>query len=136
MLKTETKSPIVEKTEELCQTILDQPAYQDVRTKLDAFVKDEAAQQQYSEVLEQQNELQAKQQQGESLTQDEVDDFNRKKEELFENKVAKDFLDAQQDIHKVQETVNQYVNKTFELGRMPQNDDFEEGSCGPNCGCH
>lgn len=39
-------------------------------------------------------------------------------------------------MHKIEETVSSYVRKTFELGRLPNEDDFESGSCGPSCGCH
>jgi hypothetical protein len=35
----------------------------------------------------------------------------------------------------MQETVAQYVAKTFELGRIPSADDFDAGNCGPSCGC-
>ena len=45
-------------------------------------------------------------------------------------------LDAQQEMHKVQESVGQYIAKTLELGRMPTSDDFSSGSCGHGCGCH
>jgi hypothetical protein len=28
------------------------------------------------------------------------------------------------------------VTKTFELGRVPSEEDLQEGSCGHGCGCH
>jgi hypothetical protein len=42
---------------------------------------------------------------------------------------------AQQAIHKMQETVTQYVAKTYELGRIPGTEDFDSGGCGHGCGC-
>jgi hypothetical protein len=36
----------------------------------------------------------------------------------------------------IQDEVNQFVSKTFELGRVPSAEDLEGGSCGPGCGCH
>ena len=54
---------------------------------------------------------------------------------FFNNPVARDFVGAQQSIHKMQETVTQYVAKTYELGRIPTPEDFDSGSCGPSCGC-
>jgi hypothetical protein len=50
--------------------------------------------------------------------------------------VARGFLDAQQALHQLQETVTQQLTKTLELGRMPTKEDFESGSCGSGCGCH
>jgi len=38
-------------------------------------------------------------------------------------------------MHKIQESVMQYVGKTFELGRVPSVEDFSSGDCGPTCGC-
>jgi hypothetical protein len=52
------------------------------------------------------------------------------------NPVARGFLDAQQQMHKTQETVMKFVSKTFELGRVPTMEDMQEGSCGTGCGCH
>jgi hypothetical protein len=38
-------------------------------------------------------------------------------------------------LHQIQETVTQQIVKTLELGRLPKDDDFEDGSCGHGCGC-
>ncbi len=40
-------------------------------------------------------------------------------------------------MQKLQQSVSQYVSKTFELGRVPEESDLESsGSCGSGCGCH
>jgi hypothetical protein len=40
-------------------------------------------------------------------------------------------------MHQVQEGVRQFVHKTFELGRVPSEDDLQQDdSCGEGCGCH
>jgi len=80
--------------------------------------------------------LQQKQQMGMPLSNDEIDEFQKYRETLVNNPIAKAFLDAQQEMHKVQESVGQYVAKTLELGRMPTSDDLSGGSCGHGCGCH
>ena len=49
------------------------------------------------------------------------------------NPVAKGFLDAQQQMQRVQSSVTKYVTKTFELGRVPEPDDFN--TCGHGCSC-
>jgi hypothetical protein len=51
------------------------------------------------------------------------------------------FVEAQEQISKVQEKVAQYVGLAFQLGRVPQEEDLEqEGCCGGSggggCGCH
>jgi cell fate (sporulation/competence/biofilm development) regulator YlbF (YheA/YmcA/DUF963 family) len=126
-------SIILDKTRELCQTIVDQPEFQDMRKRIDAFMADEAAQTQYQKVVEKGEQLQEKQQRGSPLNHTEVQDFEKDRQELVNNPVAKGFLDAQQQMHDIRHSVNQYVAKTFEIGRIPNTDDFS--SCGHGCSC-
>lgn len=135
METTATDNAVVEKTRELCQTILEQPEFQKIRTQVDAFLNDEKAQEQYQTLSSKGEYLQHKQAQNLPLSGEEVADYESQREAFFNNPVARDFVGAQQTIHKMQETVAQYVSKTFELGRVPGNEDFESGSCGPSCGC-
>jgi hypothetical protein len=71
---------------------------------------------------------------GMPLSNDEILEFEKHRDALVNNPVAKGFLDAQQQMQTVQESVGQYVAKTFELGRLPSEEDFS--SCGSGCGCH
>lgn len=135
-MQTETLNSVLSKTRELCQTILDQPDFQVLRGQVDAFLADSDAQDLYRQMSEWSQALQQKQMNGTQLTEAEINDYEKQRETLFNHPVARGFMDAQQEIHKVQESVTQYVTKTFELGRVPEDDDFESGSCGPSCGCH
>jgi len=136
MVSTTEDSVIIEKTKELCQTILALPEYQTIRQHVDTFMNDQGAQQQYQRVVEKGNELQHKQQSGMPMTGEEVTEFEKERESLLNNSIAKGFLEAQEAMHQVQTSVSQYVNKTFELGRVPTSEDFDSGSCGEGCGCH
>jgi len=136
METTTIESPVIEKTKELCETILSQPEYQTLRSQVDAFMNDEAAQAAYQLLSSKGEYLQHRQAQNLPLSSEEIADYESHRENFFNNPVAKDFVGAQQAIHKMQETVAQYVGKTFELGRLPNADDFESGSCGSGCGCH
>jgi cell fate (sporulation/competence/biofilm development) regulator YlbF (YheA/YmcA/DUF963 family) len=127
---------IAQKTRELCQAIVDQPEFESIRKRVDAFMADETAKTQYQTVMEKGEILQQKQQMGQPLTPDEIGDFDKNRETLVNNPIARDFMDAQQAMQKVQDSVGQYVAKTFELGRAPRDEDFESGSCGSGCGCH
>ena len=62
-------------------------------------------------------------------------DFEQHRTALFNNPVARDFLDAQEHLHEVQESVQHYVTKTLELGRVPTAEEVKSGSCGHGCGC-
>ena len=125
---------VVQKTLELCETIVGQPEFQTLRQNIDTFLADEGAQQQYQMVVEKSQDLQRKQQQAAPLSETEVAGFESDRKALFENPVARGFLDAQQEMHSVQETITKYVTKTFEMGRVPSEEDL--GSCGAGCSCH
>lgn len=135
MQATTEETAIIQRTKELCQTIIDQPEFRQIRTRIDAFMGDDAAKGQYQLVMEKGDSLQHKQQSGLPLDNDEIAEFEKNRELLLNNPVAANFLTAQQQMHKIQESVMQYVSKTFELGRVPSMEDFSAGSCGPSCGC-
>ena len=124
---------ILEKTRELCQTIVDQPEFQQMLQRIDTFMADEKARGQYETVVEKSERLQHKQRAGQPLSEEEISDFESGRDLLLNNPVAKGFLDAQQHMQSVQSSVTKYVTKTFELGRVPEADDFE--SCGHGCSC-
>jgi cell fate (sporulation/competence/biofilm development) regulator YlbF (YheA/YmcA/DUF963 family) len=134
-MQSATEDTFLQKTRELCQTLLDQPEIQTVRRRVDAFMADELAKNQYQLVSEQGEALQQKQQLGLPMNETEIAEFEKNRQSLLGNPVARDFLDAQQEMHRVQQSVLQYVIKTLELGRVPAPEDFDSGSCGPSCGC-
>lgn len=136
MQATTEETAIIQQTKELCQTILDQPEFRQIRLHIDTFMGDEAAKGQYQVVMEKGDELQQKQQMGVPLDNAEIAEFEKNRDLLVNNPVASNFLSAQQQMHKIQESVMQYVSKTFELGRVPTMEDFPAEGCGPSCGCH
>jgi cell fate (sporulation/competence/biofilm development) regulator YlbF (YheA/YmcA/DUF963 family) len=130
------ESAVIQKTRELCQTLLDQPDVQSMRQRIDAFVADDRAKAQYDVLMVKGQALQQKQQLGSPLSNDEITDFEQHREAFVNNPVAKGFLDAQEEINQLQQSLGKYVTKTFELGRVPGPEDFDSGSCGHGCGCH
>jgi hypothetical protein len=66
----------------------------------------------------------------------EIADFEKHRDELLKNPAARGFLDAQEELHQLQHSIQKQVSKTIELGRLPAEADFKEGSCGHGCGCH
>jgi cell fate (sporulation/competence/biofilm development) regulator YlbF (YheA/YmcA/DUF963 family) len=127
---------ITEKTRELCQAILDQPNFRSARQRIDTFVADEKARAQYEDLMAKGQALQQKQQRAQQLTGEEISQFEKQREALLSNPVARGFLEAQEEMHHVHQSINQYVSKTLELGRLPNEADFEsEEGCGDGCGC-
>jgi len=129
-------TPVIEKTRELCQTILDQAAYQEMKKTIQAFLANPTLNAHYQRLCDKQDALHHKHEHGELISDEDVADFERDETEFLANPLAQGFIDAQRQMHKIEQTVTAYVRKTFELGRLPGDEDFSSGGCGPSCGCH
>jgi cell fate (sporulation/competence/biofilm development) regulator YlbF (YheA/YmcA/DUF963 family) len=97
---------------------------------------DEKTRAQYDGLISKGQALQQKQQMSQPLTGEEISDFEQHRDSLLKNPVASGFLDAQQELHQVQESIHKYVSKTIELGRLPSEEELNSGCCGDHsCGC-
>jgi cell fate (sporulation/competence/biofilm development) regulator YlbF (YheA/YmcA/DUF963 family) len=136
MAPTIEETAIARKTRELCQTILDEPSLQAVRQRIDTFMANEAVRAHYDDLVNKGQALQQKQQMSQPLTGEEISDFEQHRDSLLKDPVARGFLDAQQELHQVQEAIVKHVSKTLELGRLPSEEDLSSGCCGhEGCGC-
>src|SRR4051812_50205527 len=113
MQATDTDSMVLQKTRELCQTIVDLPEFQDIRKRIDTFMADEAAKLQYQAVMEKGEMLQHKQQMGMPLSADEITEFEKNRDALISNSVAPQFFDAPQTMKKKQEALGENQGKTL-----------------------
>ena len=127
---------MLEKTRELCETLLAEPSVNSIRQRIDTFMADDKSRSQYEAVMAKGQALHEKQHNALPLSGEEITDFERQREALLTNPVARGFLDAQEEMHGLQEMIQKQVAKTLELGRLPSPEDFEGGSCGHGCGCH
>ncbi len=128
------ESILIQKTQDLCQHIVEQADFQEVKQKLDAFLSDEYLKFQYGQLNDLGNLLQMKQSNGLELKEEEIAQFETMREQFLGNPVAKGFLDAQQQMQQLHQMVDRFLDKTFELGRKPEYDDVNNGCCG-GCGC-
>ncbi len=124
------------KTNELCEAILEQIQSGGIRKRIDTFLADSSARGQYELLMSKGQALQEKQHQGQQLDPVEISAFEKDRDTLLKNPVASSFLDAQEEMHELQSSVQKIVAKTIELGRLPAAEDLAEGSCGHGCGCH
>ncbi|HKW28765.1 MAG TPA: YlbF family regulator [Verrucomicrobiae bacterium] len=132
------ENTITEKTKALCQSIVDHLGMGSIRRQIDAFLADANARKQYEAVVTKGQALQEKQSKGAQLDSAEITDFEKHREALLGNPVARGFLDAREELHEIQHSIQKYVSKTLELGRVPTAEDMEDDhSCGDGgCGCH
>lgn len=132
------ETPVLRKTRELCQTILDQPAMQSIRQRVESFMGDEQARAQYDGLVIKGQALQQKQQLSAPLSGEEIADYEQHRDALLHNPVTRGFLDAQEEMQQVQQSIQQFVTRTLELGRLPSVEEISAGeeSCGHGgCGC-
>jgi cell fate (sporulation/competence/biofilm development) regulator YlbF (YheA/YmcA/DUF963 family) len=130
------ETAVNQKTKELCQAILDQPEMPSIRQRVDAFMNDEKTRELYDNLMAKGQELQQKQNMALQLTDQEIADFEKHREQLMNNTVARGFMDAQEELHQVQESIQKYVSKTLELGHVPTDEEMNDGGgCGHGCGC-
>jgi cell fate (sporulation/competence/biofilm development) regulator YlbF (YheA/YmcA/DUF963 family) len=124
------------KTNELCEAILEQIQTGGIRQRIDTFQADATARGQYESLMSKGQALQEKQHGGQALEPAEIAAFETDRDALLKNPVAASFLDAQEEMHELQSSVQKTVAKTIELGRIPGAEDLES-SCGHGgCGCH
>ncbi|MBK1829553.1 YlbF family regulator [Verrucomicrobiaceae bacterium R5-34] len=127
------------KTKELCEAIAQDIEFVALQGQVERFLEDDAAKLQYQSVHERGEELHQKQQAGVELGEREIQEFESARNGLLENEVARDFMDAQQNLQTLQQTISKYVGMTMELGRVPEAEDLDQsgggGCCGGGCGC-
>lgn len=135
MLTEAEENIVLTKTRELCDTILAQPNMGLIRKSIDTFVADDKARAQYEIVMTKGQALHEKQHKSLPLSGEEISDFERSREDMLANPVAKNFLEAQDAMHHIQGTIQKLITKTLENGNVPTAEDLNE-SCGHGCGCH
>ncbi|QQL43905.1 YlbF family regulator [Sulfuriroseicoccus oceanibius] len=143
-MNTTTDSPaIISKIKELCRELVNDDAVQKHSSQIDAFLGNDEAKAAYEEVSALGGQLQALQQSGQELKEEEIKSFEEKREALFQNEVVTAFLESQKALQDIHATVGTWVGKTLELGEVPSEADIAEaqggGCCGGNdgggCGC-
>tara|TARA_B100001939_G_C16856446_1_gene579831 strand:- start:576 stop:1028 length:453 start_codon:yes stop_codon:yes gene_type:complete len=128
--------PIKQGTDQLCESIVNQEGFKELYAKIDAFISDEKLKYEYSTLNERGALLQQKQQAGAEITEEEITAFEQLRNDFLENQVATDFLAAQEEVQQVQDRIHQVIAKTFEVGRVPAQEDFDFCSDGfGDCGC-
>jgi len=125
-----TTASYKESTKDLCQALLDDPSLKEVYGAIDTFMEDDVAKGLFTEMQNKGEALNMKQQNGLELTAGEIEEYNKIKEAMLGNTVAKAFVDAQEKISSVHQTIGGWVSLVFEFGRLPTEEEFE-GHCGP-----
>lgn len=132
-------SAVMAKTKDMCEAISQDIEFLALQGQVERFLSDDEAKLQYQSVHERGDELHQKQHAGVELSETEIQEFESARDSLMNNEVASDFMEAQQSLKTLQQTIGKYVSMTLELGRVPEPEDMEQsdggGCCGGGCGC-
>ena len=134
---TETVIPTLEdKTRELCQFILEDPAFAAAFGSIDAFQEDKEAQGLYKSWQEKAAELHHMHHEGKEPSQSDVVEMERLKQTVMDNSVAADFVEAEDSVNDIFGTVMKLVQKTLQNGQIPTEDEMNECCSSGGCGCN
>ena len=79
--------PIKQSTEQLCESIVSQDGFPELYKKIEAFISDEKLKYEYEMLNQRGTLLQQKQEAGLDITEEEIADFEKLREELLGNPV-------------------------------------------------
>lgn len=131
-MEIEIKSPremFDGKIRELCQTLVDHKDFQTWVGNIKGFMEDEKAKFEYQMLNELGGMLQQKQAMGAEITDEEAGKFESLRESFTNNEAAMAFVKTQERLQLMQDHILRYVQRTFEVGHVPTEEEMEEGMC-------
>ena len=105
MLIEEKETPLIEKTKELCATILNQPGYHQMKQSILDFMHHDEARILYENLCDVQEQLHSKHTSGIPITPEEDAEFQSMEQRFLAMPVASAFIDAQRQMQKIEKTV-------------------------------
>ena len=126
------KEVFEEKIRELCHAITEHPDFNEMCTDIEAFMSDEKAKFEYQMLNEMGSLLQQKQSMGGEVTEEEAGRFESLRDSFTSNEAAMKFVSTQERVQKMQDHILRHIQKTFELSRVPSEEEMMDGMC---CDC-
>lgn len=130
---------ITAQLEALCATIAADPEVQSAREAAESFLADEQAVSLYRDVMNLGRTLEQRHRSGVELEAADVSRFQLLQDQADQHEGIQSFMAAQDALQNVANTVNGFITKTLEKGRVPAMEEVTgEGGCcgGGGCGCH
>jgi len=127
--------------EALCATIAADPDIQSARNAAETFLADEQAVSLYRDVMTLGRSLEQRHRSGAELEPAEVSRFQDLQDQADKNEGIQNFMAAQDTLQSVASTLNTYISKTLEKGRVPAAEEIASSGCcggggGGGCGCN
>jgi cell fate (sporulation/competence/biofilm development) regulator YlbF (YheA/YmcA/DUF963 family) len=124
--------------EALCAAIAADPEVQSARNAAETFLADEQAVSLYRDVMTLGRSLEQRHRSGAELEPAEVSRFQALQDQADQNEGIQKFMAAQDTLQNVANTLNTYISKTLEKGKVPAAEEISSGGCcgGGGCGCN
>lgn len=127
--------------EALCATIAADPDIQSARSAAETFLADEQSVSLYREVMTLGRSLEQRHRSGAELEPAEISRFQSLQDQADKNEGIQNFMAAQDTLQSVASTLNTYISKTLEKGRVPAAEEIASSGCcggggGGGCGCN
>jgi cell fate (sporulation/competence/biofilm development) regulator YlbF (YheA/YmcA/DUF963 family) len=132
---------ITAQIEALCAAIAADPEIQSARDAAETFLADEQAVALYRDVMNLGRTLEQRHRSGVELEAEDLSRFQLLQDQADQHDGIQSFMAAQDALQKVANTVNGYITKTLEKGRVPALEEvMGSGGCcggggGGGCGC-
>ncbi len=129
---------ITAQIEALCAAIAADPEIQSARNAAETFLADEQAVSLYREVMNLGRTLEQRHRSGAELEPSDVARFQSLQDQADHHDGIQSFMAAQDALQSIANTVNGFITKTLEKGRVPALDEvMGGGGCcgGGGCGC-
>jgi cell fate (sporulation/competence/biofilm development) regulator YlbF (YheA/YmcA/DUF963 family) len=130
---------ITAQIESLCAIIAADPEVQSARETAEAFLADDQAVTLYREVMNLGRTLEQRHRSGVELEAEDLARFQTLQDQADQHEGIQSFMAAQDALQAVANTVNGFITKTLERGRVPALEEVVGGGgcCGGGgCGCH
>jgi len=134
---------ITAQIEALCAAIAADPEIQSARNAAETFLADEQAVSLYREVMTLGRSLEQRHRSGAELEPTDISRFQSLQDQADQHELIQSFMSAQDSLQTVASTVNGFITKTLEKGRVPALEEVmgSGGGCcggggGGGCGCN
>ena len=115
-----------EQMRSLCEAILAGKQFRDANAAIEAFLQDEDAKAQYIAYNTRRAEVRERQERGFQLTAGEIDELEKLHQEIIDQPVIRGFMVATDELERIKHAAIEFLEKSFELCRVPTDSDFED----------
>ncbi len=137
-MSTALAPAISAQVEALCAAIAADPEIQSARNAAETFLADEQGVSLYRDVMTLGRSLEQRHRSGAELEPTEVSRFQSLQDQADQHEGIQSFMAAQDSLQNVATTVNTFIAKTLEKGRVPAPEEvMGDGGCcnSGGCGC-